>query len=227
MGHRSRRVIRGFLAAAILLVLAAAPVVADTVPSGDFAFSQSGLSADASTDECVDNADATTTCSGTTIFLFAGKTRIAGEGAVRATELCVSVYTQTYVTRTGETVDFSQENGCTMDVGAGSVIAKDLSTATVTPTTVTIQGEICDEVSCEPAGTPRDVVVEGSWTGVGTVTRESYRSVIDDGVCVSRDRSTGTFREATFSGTFDGQPFEPQFSSLRNGKFSYSSRCRI
>ncbi len=227
MTQRSRRVVRGFATALLLLGLAAAPVAADTFPSEDFSFSRSGLSAETSTQECVENADATTTCSGMGIFLFAGKTRTGGEGANRGTELCAYVYTYTYVTATFETIDYSEEFGCTTELGAGSVIAKDLSTATLTPTTVTIQGQICDEISCEPAGDPRDIVVEGTWTGVGPVIRESYRSVVDDGVCVFRDRSSGTFRDATFSGTFDGQPFEAQYSSLRNGKFSFSVSCKM
>ena len=227
MGHRSRRVVRGFATALVLLALAAAPVAAHGIPAEDFSFSRSGLSAEASTQECVDNADATTTCSGTGIFLFAGKTRTGGEGANRGIELCAYAYTYTYVTATGETIDYSEGNGCTTELGAGSVIAKDLSTATLTPTTVTIQGQICDEFGCVPAGDPRSVVVEGTWTGVGPVFRNSFRSVTDDGVCVFRDRSSGTFREATFSGTFDGQPLEAQYASLSNGKFSFSASCTI
>ncbi|HYH92214.1 MAG TPA: hypothetical protein VD763_03560 [Candidatus Saccharimonadales bacterium] len=227
MSHRPRRVLGGFATALVLLVLAAAPVAADTVPQEDFSFSQSGLSADASTEVCVENADATATCSGTGVFLFAGKARVGGEGAIRGAELCAQAFTYTLVTATGEAIDFSNEFGCTMDLGAGSVIAKDLSTATLTPTTVTIQGETCDEISCVPAGTPRDIVVEGTWTGVGQVVREQYRSVTDDGVCVSRDRSKGSFREATFAGTFDGQPLDAQYASLRNGKFSFSVSCAI
>lgn len=223
MGHRSRRVVRGFATALVLLALAAAPVAADTVPIENFSFSRSGLSADASTEECVDNNDGSTTCSDMAIVLFAGKTRTGGEGANRGTELCAFVNTRTFVS--GAFIDFSQEFGCTTELGAGSAIAKDLSTATLTPTTVTIQGQTCDEFGCEP--TEREIEVAGTWTGVGPVIRETVRLVSDDGVCDFRDRSSGTFREATFSGTFAGQPFEAQFGSLSNGKFSFSQRCTI
>jgi hypothetical protein len=228
MSHRPRRVVGGFAAALVLLALAAAPVAADTGPPAESStFSQSGLSADASTGDCVDNGDATTTCSGMGIFLFAGKTRTGGEGASRGTELCAFVYTDTFVTATGEPIEFSGDDGCTTELGPGSVIAKDLSTAAVSATTVSMQGQTCDEFGCEPTGAPRDIVVEGTWTAVGPVFRYSSRSSFDDGVCVGRDRSSGYSREATFSGTFDGQPLEPASTSISSGKFSFSVRCSI
>ena len=99
--------------------------------------------------------------------------------------------------------------------------------ATLTATTVAIQGETCDEFGCEATGDPRDVVVEGTWTAVTPVVRESFRGFRDDGVCVQRDRFSGSYRDASFAGTFDGQPFEAEFDVIRDGKSSFSVSCTI
>ena len=227
MGPHPRRVVRGFAAALVVLSLAAVPVAADTVPAENFSFSQSGLTAEAHVSDCADNGDGTTTCSGGAIFLFAGKTRTKGDGANRVTEVCADIYTDTFNSTTGEPIDFTQEFGCTTELGAGSVIAKDLSTATLTATTVAIQGQTCDEFECQPTGDPRDVVVEGTWTAVTPVVRELFRGFRDDGVCVQRDRFSGSYRDASFAGTFDGQPFEAEFAVIRDGKSSFSVTCTI
>ena len=72
-----------------------------------------------------------------------------------------------------------------------------------------------------PDGETRDVTVEGTFTATSAAFRQSNRNVFDDGVCVFRDSSRGTSRNAMFSGTVDGQPLElgdPETGSARSCK---------
>jgi hypothetical protein len=66
-----------------------------------------------------------------------------------------------------------------------------------------------------------------TFTGAGTTVRSSHRSFFDDGVCVSRESSSGRKRTATFSGTLDGSAFRPVEAWLRDGMYSISSTCAV
>ena len=203
MHNRSRRIVRGFVAALALLAVAAAPVAA--VRSDEHSFTRLGLSANAFTGECIDKGDGTTTCSGSGLYVFAGKTRTGGEGDTRVAELCASAFTSTSDNSTGEQTGFRSESGCTPNLGAGSVIAHDLSGATINATTVTFHGLSCEsDGTCQPTEA-RDVVVAATFTAITPVTSAPYSSVDDDGSgCVTRTRSSELSREATVWWTLDG-----------------------
>ena len=146
--------------------------------------------------------------------------------------MCYGTFTDVFNQSTGEVLTSLGESGCTFDVGEGTVVERDLSTATIAPTTITLETFSCDEIECGPTGETRDVSVEGTFTATSAATRSSFRNVFDDGVCVSRDSSRGTARQAMFSGTVDGQPLElgdPEngFSQILQGTSSSSSKCAI
>jgi hypothetical protein len=222
---RVRRSVISLLGGGLMaLAVVVAPALA--APSERFSFQRSGLEAGAFESTCTDNTDGTVTCSGTDLFVFSGKTRAKGDGATRGGEVCTGSFTDTFNPQTGQGVSFMFESGCAQ----APVVFDGLNSATIPATTITLEGESCEvvgeEVECTPLG-PRDVTVEGMFTGTGPVSRERFRSFFDDGVCVSRDSSSGSFRSATFSGMVDGEPFNPEDGSIRDGRFAFSSSCSL
>jgi hypothetical protein len=227
-----RRILIAVTLVALLLPLAASTSLA-AKPIEFFSFSQNGLSASADEGDCSDPVDDIVTCTFTGIFLFAGTQRAHGSGANHGTEVCYSTGTDTFNQVTGEFISSLQENGCTQDPGEGTVIERDLSSATIAPTTITLETFSCDGFECGPTGDTRDITVEGTFTATSAAVRQSSRNVFDDGICVFRDSSRGTSRQATFSGTVDGQPLvlgddlEHGFGQIMQGTFSFSERCAI
>jgi hypothetical protein len=225
-----RRVFVVVAAGLMLLTVAVAPAAAAKPGTEGFSFSESGLSADAFVGgDCVDNLDGTVTCSGESVFAFEGLRREKGQGAAHANEVCYASFTETFDPDGGEGGSFSQEFGCAV---GGIVWGRDLASATISPTTVTLEGESCTvtgpdtEVVCAPTST-REVVVEGTFTGTGSLVRQSHRGFSDDGHCVFRDSSSGYSRSATFEGTVDGDSFVTEEAFLNDGKFSVSETCSI
>jgi hypothetical protein len=226
-----RRRVFALVAAGLMLVtVAVAPVAAAKPATEGFSFSQSGLSADAFRGgDCIDNPDGTVTCSGDSVFAFEGMRRESGQGATRTNEVCYASFIDTFNPEGGEGGSFSHEFGCTE---GGVVWGKDLSSVTISPTTLTLQGESCTftapetEPVCTETGT-RQVVVEGTFTGTGSLVRQSHRSFTDDGHCVFRDSSSGYSRNAAFEGTVDGSAFSTEEAFLNDGKSSFSESCSI
>jgi hypothetical protein len=231
MGTRVHRTAASIGMVLALLSVTAASVVAAPNVTEQWSWTQQGLSAEASEGDCTTVGDSTT-CQGGGVWVFSGKMREQGSGAVVGTEVCVYNYTDTFNETTGEPISYTYESGCTRDVGAGTSIDRALGSATIGLTTVTLTSETCDQTACTPVGT-RDVDVEGTWTGAGLVSRQSNRSTYDDGVCVFRDSFRGTNRNASFEGSIDGQPFvvdgtsENAFSAIGNGSYSSSGRCSL
>lgn len=230
-----RRALVGGVVVLVLLSLAATSALAAPPGTESFSFSRQGFTAEAGEGDCTTSGDLVT-CTGSNIFVFAGKTREHGSGAIRGTEVCVNFYTDTFNQATGQSVSFTSEFGCTTDVGAGLVIESDLSSATIAPTTVTLESETCvavgDDFECTPGDETRDVVVEGTFTATSPATPLSYRSFSDDGVCTFRDSFRGTSRSSMFVGTLDGQAVEFSndengYSQIGNGTSSFSQRCAI
>jgi hypothetical protein len=232
MAGRLRRTVIAVTLVALLLPLAAATSLADTGPVSEvFKFSGNGSSAQAEGGHCSDAVDDIVSCTFVFISVFSGNRREQGSGAVHGTEVCYSTGTDVFNQVTGEGISSIQENGCTQDPGEGTVIERDLSAATIAPTTITLETFSCDEIECGPTGETRDVTVEGTFTATSAAFRQSNRNVVDDGMCVFRDSSRGTSREAMFSGTVDGQPLEfggeNGFAQIRQGTFSFSQKCAI
>ena len=229
MAGRLRRTVVALTLVALLLPLAAATSLA-AKPIEVFKFSSSGHTAFADAGTCSDPVDDIVTCSSRNISLVSGKTREQGSGAIHGTEVCYGTFTDVFNQETGETLSFTGESGCTMDLGEGTVIERDLSSATIAPATITLEAIVCDP-ECAPTGETREISVEGTFTATSAATRSSFRSVFDDGVCSFRERSRGTERNAMFVGTADGQPLEAGdpdgFAVIYRGTLSFSEKCAI
>ncbi len=228
--RHGRRMVTVVTAALLVLALGASPAAAAKPGTESFSFSQAGVSADAFVSECVDNADGTVTCFGAGGFVFAGKMHERGQGASRGAQVCYNEFTDTFNPMTGEGVNFQFESGCATDLPDGAVVADDLTSIIINPTTIVLTGESCtvsgEEFECIPMP-EREVEVAGTFTGTGTIVRQSFRSFTDDGVCVFRDSSSGFSRTASFSGSVDGEAVELDETFMQDGRFSFSSTCTI
>jgi hypothetical protein len=217
-------------AALMLLTVAAAPAAAAKPGTESFSYSQSGRTADAWSGDCTENNDGTVTCSSEGIFVFEGKTRAKGGGATRINEVCYTSSTDTFDPEGTGGGSWTFASGC---APASVVWGDDLSTVTINRTTMTLEGESCThsgDPESEPVCTataPRQVVIEGTFTGAGSLVRESFRSFRDDGHCVQRESSSGYSRNASFDGTVNGEPVVAQDAYLRDGRFSYSATCSV
>ena len=152
MAGRLRRTVVAVTLVVLLLPMAAATSLADTgpAPTEVFKFSNSGFTAFADAGTCSDPVDDIVTCSSRNISLVSGKSREQGSGAIHATEVCYGTFTDVFNQETGETLSFTGESGCTMDLGEGSVIERDLSSATIAPATITLEAIVCDPNAPRP-----------------------------------------------------------------------------
>ncbi len=232
MAGRLRRTVIAVTLVALVLPLAAATSLA-AKPFEVFKFSEKGYSASADQSSCSEPVDDIVTCAFTFIVVFSGMRQASGSAAVRGTEVCYSTGVDVFNEATGEVTSSIQENGCSQAPGEGTLIERDLSAATIAPTTVALETFSCDEFECGPTGDTRAITVEGTFTATSAATRHSSRSVFDDDICTFRDSSRGTSRQATFSGTVDGQPLvlgdnqENGFAQIAQGTFSFSQKCAI
>jgi len=225
-----RRTFSVLLALIALLAVAATPAMAQDAYR--FSFRQSGLSADAFWQTCVEDSPSPglTTCESASIFAFDGKIVIREAGSPpqrQGGQACVSMDV------TDETgLPVSAEFGCTdvLDFEA----ATNLSSATLSAT-VPVEAFVCSEVpggvECVPSGDPaRDVAVSANWTSVGPVTRfrdRSFSRTETDGlVCVFRQSGRGTRADAVATATVDGADLgSSQFAAITKGVFRVVDRC--
>ncbi len=209
----------GPLPGAILLAIVAALVLAAPAAAASpwSSFSQSGTSAMADTSDCTENADGTVTCSGESLFVFEGTMKASGERPTKGEHVCYSQFTETFDPETGEVIDLQSVSGCTLD--AGTLTVNDLDSIVLAPTVIELMTIECDEFECTetPAGS---TTVSGTWTGAGPVVSQKGRFTWDDGVCVQVQADRGSFREATFEGTFDAQHAE-----MRTGRSTFRTTC--
>ena len=216
MSHRRLGAVVAALAAVILM---AGPALA---AQPQFVFKESGTSAFAGTDSCTDNEDGSTTCTGTFLDVFAGKSKELGTSTMRSERVCYSQFSDTFDPATGEFIESTQLFGCAFDTGTLTI--DNLTSITLAETEVSLVEVVCDMESCteSPDGT---VVVQGTWTGVGPIGSQKGKSRFDDGTCASAVMEKGIFREASFSGTVNGDPFAAEFASIGQGKFSFRTTC--
>ncbi len=221
------------LLAAVLLT-SAAPVAAQE----EFRFTSTsrGFSADAFWQSCMPDTPETglQTCSFVSVNVFEGTTRFregTGQPMTSGTLACVSLAT-VILTDEGQFVDeVSNEFGCDETLEAGALtIADDLTSATL-DTTISVQEFICDEVSCEPVGDPRDVAVDVTWTAVSPVVsfreRNVSHSTVDGLRCTFMFSGSGERAEAVATGTIDGTALgDSTFAQIARGRFSATERCR-
>jgi hypothetical protein len=213
---------------ATLLIVTTGAVAADTGPGGDGTFTQNGKSADVQSSECLSNGDGTVTCSMIGLSGFLGKLSDSVTGVTHANQVCAWLGVYTFDEETGEIVgEPSQESGCVVDLPSGALrFGTNLDWATLAATTVAVQTITCDEKpECE-LGPPRDIIVEGTWTGIGPIYGSKFHYSSDDGTCRSYQSGKGSNREASFAGSIDGlSPAGDTWAMLNDGKFTYRSRC--
>jgi hypothetical protein len=209
----------GPLPGAILLAIVAALVLAAPAAAASpwFSFSQSGTSAMADTSDCTENIDGTLTCAGESLFVFEGTMKASGERSTKGEHVCYGQFTETFDPETGEVIDSQSVSGCTLD--AGTLTVNDLDSIVLAPTVIELMTIECDEFECTetPAGS---TTVSGTWTGTGPVVSQKGRFTWDDSVCVQVQADRGSFREATFEGTFDAQ-----HAQMRTGRSTFRTTC--
>lgn len=215
---------------AALLMVSAGTVAAGTGgPSpAPGTTTQNGKSADVGTFDCGSNGDGTTTCTGFSLNVFAGKMTDNVTGVTHSNQVCLGLDTWTTSDETGEFVGTAvSERGCALDLPNGAIkFGTNLSSATLVGVHFSVQRFDCtDKSNCIP-GEIRTVAVTGSWVGVGPITSTKYRLSFGDGVCTENDSGKGTARQATFSGTIDGIAAGSNgYATMNDGKFTYRTRC--
>jgi hypothetical protein len=148
-------------------------------------------------------------------------------GVIHANQVCVWMDRYTVIDATGALAgDPVSEAGCKADLPNGTIVfGSKLTSVTLAPTTISIQQMVCsDKLTCVP-GSSREVTVAGAWTGFGPISSSKYRSVGDDGTCRYDEAGKGYLRQASFSGTLDGQSLSLDYASITDGKSTYRSRC--
>jgi hypothetical protein len=192
--------------------------------------SQAGQSADASSSVCASNKDGTTACSDLSLSIFVGTVSDGISGTIHERLLCVNRYSYSYVDATGEFVgEPVSESGCRDGLANKALrFGNRLSSLTLAGTTVSIGQVVCDKstdpITCVP-GPTHDVIVAGTWTGVGPTTYTNSRSVVDDGTCRVTQAEKSHTRGATFVGTFNGSSLTGDAAQIAIGKSSFVSRC--
>lgn len=212
MGPRFR------LASAIVALLAAILVVAPVAAASPWTtYKQSGTSAYAYHDECVDNGNGTMTCEGQSIDVFTGSMREGGAASRRGEQVCASDYRYTFDSNTWETVDSVSLFGCTLD--AGTLTIDRLDTIVLAPTAIELTAYVCDASECteSPAGS---TTVHGTWTGEGPTLTNRGRYRHDDGLCVHVHADKGSFRQASFEGSIDAT-----WAAMGRGTFTFRTNC--
>ncbi len=215
MSSRRSKVPNSILMAVVAALLLAAPAAA---ASPWFSFSQSGTTASADNSDCTDNADGTVTCQGESLFVFEGTMKASGERPMKGEYVCYSQYTDTFNPETGEPIESASLFGCTLD--AGTLTVNDLDSIVLAPTVIELMTVECDdafECTETPAGS---TTVYGTWTGVGPILSQKGRFTFDDGTCIQVNAERGSFREASFTGSFDAQ-----FAQISSGRSTFRTTC--
>ncbi len=218
----SRRRLGPIVAALAALVLMTGPVSA---APWQFVFREMGTSAFAEADAtCTDNGDGTATCGGTVLDVFEGRSKERGTATVHSERACYSRFSGTFDTETGLPIDLSGVVGCAFD--SGTISVKNLRSITLAATTIELIAVDCDLDSCteDPAG---DIVVKGTFRGVGPISRDRSKFRLDDGTCILADSGQGRFRDASFTGSVDGTSFTSAIGAMGAGTFRLRISCAL
>ena len=175
-----RRIAIAVLAVPMSLLLAAAPVVADTSPNGSF------FSSDSTTCSTTGGRQV---CTDTNLFW---STNEDGSPAPP----CLDIQTYSISSR-GSFTFISDESGCGTD-SAAVVVGADLS-VTVAPTAITIQS--CGKRSCT---TSRTVTVSASDHPTGPITTTTTKSTSTSGACTTKTTTTDQSADLAGTLTVDG-----------------------
>jgi len=218
----SRRRLGPIVAALVALIVTTGPVSA---APWQFVLREAGTSAYAEADgTCTDNGDGTTTCGGTVIDVFEGRSKERGTSTVHSERACYSQLAGTFDTETGEPIDISGVVGCAFD--SGTISIKNLRSITLAATEIELIEVHCDVDSCtEDVG--GSIVVQGKFTGEGPIGRDRSKFRLDDGTCILADSSQGRFRGASFTGRVDGVPLTSAIAAMGAGMFRLRISCQL
>jgi len=174
------------LALPVMLVLAVAPVAADTVPDS------SGTYFNSNSSTCV-TSGARETCTDTNLYTF------PEEGGTST--LCVDTFTYS-ISSNGRSTFGSDEYGCTTDFEM--TVAGDYS-VTVAPADISVATCKAHKRSCSGSDI---VTVSASDTATGDVTTSTTRSTIKSGGCTYRTTTNVTSVPVAGTMTIDGTTFD-------------------
>ena len=218
----SRRRLGPIVAALVALIVMTGPVSA---APWQFVFRETGTSAYAEAGgTCTDNGDGTTTCDGTVIDVFEGRSKERGTSTIHYERACYSQLSGTFDIETGEPIELSGVVGCAFD--SRTISIKNLRSITLAATEIELVAIHCDADSCteDAAGS---IVVRGKFTGEGPVGRDRSKFRLDDGTCILADSSQGRFRGASFSGAVDGVPLTSAVGAMGAGTFRLRLSCAL
>jgi hypothetical protein len=204
------------LASAIVAILAAFTFAAPAAAASPWiVFKEAGTSAVASTSQCVDHSDGTTTCSNQQVDIFRGTSKHTGDPTFKGERVC---YTESMDTFGPNTFIESHGNfGCALHGKTLSI--KNLTSITLNPTVIDLTHFDCDPTGCkETPGGPK--TVEGTWTAFGPVIRQSSKYKFDDGTCRQSQADKSRSRQATFAGTFSAMD-----ARIAKGSFTFKTTC--
>ena len=228
-----RRLFTLLIAVPILIAVFAAPAMGAT---GELrvASTQDGVLATAFWESCTPDAlePGLQTCSLVSVQVFDGKTRFregSGQPTIAGSLACVNL-ASAVLTAEGELVEpLSDESGCDENLDDGALtVADDLSSVTLL-TTIAVNEFVCDEVSCEPVGDPRDVEVDVTWTAVSEAVAFREQNVshssIDGQRCTFMFSGRGERADSTATGTVDGMALAEAGAEISRGRQSFSQHC--
>jgi hypothetical protein len=213
------------LAAAFCLALAApvaaaSPFIDVSQDRGSSAYTGS----DSCTEDLPDVGDSTCEYKGADVS--DGWSRWNGE-QFRAATVCIysgtsvfdaseGTYADIFTSGCLEGADITFGKALTSASGAGTV---ETESASCVWDAETGEGDCTEPV---PAG---DVTVDLHWTGIPPVYKSKSHGRDSDGYCTSTFNSKGTWSEATFSGTYDGDPVSFDWAQISSGKNRYTYSC--
>lgn len=149
------------------------------------------------TQQCVERSDGTRECTNTTVAALQTDT---------GPQVCVNV--GVFEVGPDGVIRFTKtKTGCDAVADGGLVIdVKRLESASLAETIVTLEELSCDASGCVVVST-EDVVVSGTWAGVGDAFEHKANTKTEFGDCRIHWHSEGAMREADSSVTIDGATF--------------------
>ena len=229
-----RRLFTLVVAIPILIAAFAAPAMG-AVGESRSASTQDGVLATAFWQSCTPDTPepGLQTCSFVSVQVFDGTTRFregGGQPSTTGSLACINLFSAV-ITDEGEFVEpLSDESGCDENLDEGAVTAADDLSSVTLATTIAVNEFVCDEVSCEPVGDPRDVAVDVTWTAVSEAVSFRERNVshssIDGMRCTSMFSGTGERADATATGTVDGMALGDVGAEISRGRQSFSQHCK-
>jgi len=221
-----RRILATLAATAFMVAALAAPVAAAT-PFLDVQ-QDKGSSAWADSYVCTDDVPdvGDSTCVFTNAYAFDGWTRYNGD-RFHGKSLCTTSGTSVY-DDSAQTYTDTYSSGCLE--GANVTFGKNLATASGTGTVPT-ESQVCvydialDTQDCTDPVSGGNVAVHLVWTATSPLASSSNRNRDDFGDCTSTSTFRGSSRDASVSGTLDGNAVTFDSAQIGSGKGRFTYSC--